>query len=308
MNGTFRPHRGTTVACREPLGSAIPVRSMSQQTLHDPSGASEGSDTAGQGGALRLVRIRLALVVVATAMVSAAASGTVAIVATVGPGGLFRAALGFLPVPWALLVPAVLIVSVWLIRQGARRVLELADELDQARRHVGSVDSGSGTDTLVDTLTGLGNHRAFQEELDRQLDAVRRYGHTVALVFIDLDDFKLLNDSGGHALGDKALAMISRLLRGGLRRSDRPFRIGGDEFAVLMPVGGVNEAAELANLVADAICSDVPSPAGPLYASIGIALFDEATTPDEILSEADDAMYADKRASRHPVRHLRSVE
>ena len=92
MIGTFGPHRGTTVACRRSTGSAIPVRSMSQQTLHDPSGASEGSDTAGQGGALRLVRIRLALVVVATAMVSAAASVTVdngqCTAASVAVGGL----------------------------------------------------------------------------------------------------------------------------------------------------------------------------------------------------------------------------
>ena len=145
MIGTFGPHRGTTVACRRPTGSAIPVRSMSQQTLHDPSGASEGSDTAGQGGALRLVRIRLALVVVAPAMVSAAASGTVAIVATVGPGGLLRSALGFLPIPWVLLVPAILVVSVWLIRNGTRRVLELAAELDLARRHVGSADAVAGS-------------------------------------------------------------------------------------------------------------------------------------------------------------------
>ena len=135
---------------------------MSQQTLHDPSGASEGSDTAGQGGALRLVRIRLALVVVATAMVSAAASGTVAIVATVGPGGMFRAAFGFLPVPWVLLVPVVLVVSVWLIRNGARRVLELADELDQARRPVGSLDAGGRPrpPTRRAKRTGVGHHPA----------------------------------------------------------------------------------------------------------------------------------------------------
>jgi len=85
-------------------------------------------------------------------------------------------------------------------------------------------------------------------------------------------------------------------------------RFGGDEFAVLMPVGAADDAAELAGLLADAICREVPSPAGPLYASVGIALFTESTTPDEILSEADDAMYADKRAARRPMRHLRAVE
>jgi diguanylate cyclase (GGDEF)-like protein/PAS domain S-box-containing protein len=159
-----------------------------------------------------------------------------------------------------------------------------------------------------DSLTGLFNRRRFEEELERHVVHGRRYGMSGALLLLDLDDFKQVNDSFGHRAGDSVLTAVAEVLRGRLRESDIVARFGGDEFAVLMPVGGVNEAAELANLVADAICSDVPSPAGPLYASIGIALFDEATTPDEILSEADDAMYADKRASRHPVRHLRSVE
>ena len=278
---------------------------MSQQTLHDPSGASDGSDTAGRGGALRLVRIRLALVVVATAMVSAAASGTVAIVATVGPGGLFHAGLGFLPIPWVVLVAIVLIASVWLIRNGARRVLQLADELDQARRQVGSLGAGAGQETLVDTLTGLGNHRAFQEELDRQLDAVRRYGHTVALVFIDLDDFKVLNDSGGHALGDKALAQMSKLLRGGLRRSDRPFRIGGDEFAVLMP----GTRAEDAQLVMRRVLSSCLEPRRDAGFERGISFSAGiASAPDmgidrsDLYARADDALFEAKREGRTAIR------
>ena len=134
-----RYHRGMPPSAG---ASAIPVRSMSQQTLHDPSAASEGSDTAERGNALRLVRIRLALVVVATAMVSAAASGTVAIVATVGPGGLFHPALGLFPGSVGGDRAGVLIVSVWLIRHGTRRVLQLAEELDQARRQFGDLQDG----------------------------------------------------------------------------------------------------------------------------------------------------------------------
>jgi diguanylate cyclase (GGDEF)-like protein len=238
-------------------------------------------------------------------MVSAAASGTVAIVATVGPGGLLRSALGFLPIPWVLLVPAILVVSVWLIRNGTRRVLELAAELDLARRHVGSADAVAGSDTLVDTLTGLGNHRAFQEELDRQLDAVRRYGHTVALVFIDLDDFKVINDAGGHALGDKALALISKLLRGGLRRSDRPFRIGGDEFAVLMP----GTRAEDAQLVMRRVLSSCVEPRRDAGFESGISFSAGiASAPDmgldrsDLYARADDALYEAKREGRTAIR------
>ena len=159
-----------------------------------------------------------------------------------------------------------------------------------------------------DALTGLFNRRRFEEELERHVVHGRRYGMSGALLLLDLDDFKQVNDHFGHRAGDSVLTAVANVLRRRLRKSDIVSRFGGDEFAVLMPVGGVNEGAELANLLAEAICREVESPAGPLYASIGIALFDETTTPDEILSEADDAMYADKRAVRRPVRHLRSVE
>ena len=159
-----------------------------------------------------------------------------------------------------------------------------------------------------DPLTGLHNRRRFEEELERHVVHGRRYGMTGALLLLDLDDFKQVNDGFGHRAGDRVLTAVAAVLRNRLRESDILARFGGDEFAVLMPVGGLEEASELADLLAEAVCRDVPSPAGPLYASVGIALFDKSTTADEILSEADDAMYADKRAARRPVRHLRSVE
>ncbi len=90
-------------------------------------------------------------------------------------------------------------------------------------------------DALRDPLTGLGNHRAFQEELDRQVESAQRYGVPVSLVLIDLDEFKQINDSEGHAFGDQALAHFGGLVKRGLRKVDRSFRIGGDEFAILLP-------------------------------------------------------------------------
>ena len=99
------------------------------------------------------------------------------------------------------------------------------------------------------------------------------------------------------------------MLRKRLRESDILARFGGDEFAVLMPHGGVPEAAELANLMVNSVRREVTTPAGPLDASVGYALFEDATTSsDEVLSRADDAMYADKAVGRRPMRHLRSVE
>jgi diguanylate cyclase (GGDEF)-like protein/PAS domain S-box-containing protein len=159
-----------------------------------------------------------------------------------------------------------------------------------------------------DALTGLYNRRRFEEELERHIAHGARYGMSGALLMLDLDDFKQINDGHGHRAGDRVLTAVAVVLRNRLRASDIVARFGGDEFAVLMPVGGAPEAEELADLLAAAVHRDVPTPAGPLSASVGIALFEEATTPDEILSRADDAMYADKRTARTARRHLRSVE
>jgi len=159
-----------------------------------------------------------------------------------------------------------------------------------------------------DALTGLFNRRRFEEELDRHIALGRRYGMSGALLLVDLDDFKRVNDEFGHRAGDRVLTGVAVVLNHRLRESDLLARFGGDEFAVLMPVGGVAEATDLADLLAAAIHADVPSPAGPLTASVGIALFEDLSTADEVLSRADDAMYARKRGDDGAVRHLRSVE
>ena len=160
-----------------------------------------------------------------------------------------------------------------------------------------------------DALTGLYNRRRFEQELDRHIVHGRRYGMEGALLVLDLDRFKQVNDGHGHRAGDRVLAEVASVLRERLRESDILARFGGDEFAVLMPHGGAPEAAELANLMVNAVRRDVATPTGPLDASVGWALFEAATTSsDEMLSRADDAMYADKADGGRSARHLRSVE
>ena len=159
-----------------------------------------------------------------------------------------------------------------------------------------------------DALTGLFNRRRFEEELDRHIAHGRRYGMTGALLLLDLDDFKRVNDTHGHGMGDSVLTAVAMVLRRRLRESDVLARFGGDEFAVLMPVGGASRARELARLLSSAVRNDVATPAGRLSASVGIAVLDESSSSDELLSRADDAMYAVKGSKRAAVRHLRPVE
>ncbi len=159
-------------------------------------------------------------------------------------------------------------------------------------------------DALRDPLTGLGNHRAFQEELDRQVEAAQRYGVPVSLVILDLDDFKAINDTRGHAGGDAALARFGSLMAHSVRRVDRPFRIGGDEFAILLP----HTDAASARVVARRLLGNALQPAfrddrtTTLSFSAGIsALPDPASTRAQLYSQADRALYSAKRAGRTDV-------
>ena len=121
--------------------------------------------------------------------------------------------------------------AVWM----AKRILEPAERLDRARVVLEDAYTRARAESLRDALTGLGNHRSFQEELERQWAGSARYHTRLALAIVDLDDFGKVNDAEGHAGGDRVLVGIAGLLTAGLRRSDQVFRIGGDEFAVLMP-------------------------------------------------------------------------
>jgi diguanylate cyclase (GGDEF)-like protein len=117
----------------------------------------------------------------------------------------------------------------------AKRILEPAERLDRARVVLEDAYNRAHAESLRDALTGLGNHRSFQEELERQWAGSVRYHSRLSLAIVDLDDFGQVNDAEGHAGGDRVLVGVAGLLTAGLRRSDQVFRIGGDEFAVLMP-------------------------------------------------------------------------
>ncbi len=254
---------------------------------------------------VRLVQLRLALVLAATAFI-AVITGAV-LVSIVGPDPEHRLGMAIrsAPIPWLIAFVALFAGSCDLTILLARRVVQPARELDAARRHYGELYESERSHALEDSLTGLANHRAFQEEFDRQLDTCRRYGVPVALALIDLDDFKTVNDSAGHSVGDEVLLEMSRLLRSCVRFPDRPFRVGGDEFAVLMPHTSVENAYGVVRRLLSACLEPRPGSAFPrgFSFSAGVTAAPElGMSRTELFAQADEALYAGKREGRTTVR------
>ena len=148
-----------------------------------------------------------------------------------------------------------------------------------------------------DPLTRLLNRRAFIARLDGEVARSTRSGTPFGLVLADLDGFKALNDRHGHLAGDQALRLVARILGDALRRSDDVFRIGGDEFALLLPDASATAAAEIVARVARALEATPEPELVGLRASFGVASFPEqATTPEALFRVADESLYAAKRA------------
>jgi diguanylate cyclase (GGDEF)-like protein len=151
-----------------------------------------------------------------------------------------------------------------------------------------------------DSLTEVLSRRRFKEELAHQLAKSMRYDTPAALLFVDLDEFKSINDRLGHAGGDRILSSVARLLRGRLRDSDVMGRLGGDEFAVLLPRADRPQASAVADMLLKAIGSHATVVDGRTIiagASIGIALIPEhGTSAEQLLAHADAAMFAAKGA------------
>jgi diguanylate cyclase (GGDEF)-like protein len=149
-----------------------------------------------------------------------------------------------------------------------------------------------------DPLTGLPNRRAFMRVLEREFARARRYGHPLALVLGDVDAFKQINDTHGHPAGDRALCAVADALRAGLRESDGAFRIGGDEFALILPETRGREAVAVALRLESHFREHAPDPfAGELQMSVGFAtLRGGAEDAEALIQQADASLYDAKRA------------
>jgi diguanylate cyclase (GGDEF)-like protein/PAS domain S-box-containing protein len=156
-----------------------------------------------------------------------------------------------------------------------------------------------------DPLTGLQNRASFASQLEAHANVVRRYGAEGALVLLDLDHFKYINDTLGHQAGDQLIARVAAVLSGRLRTSDLLARLGGDEFAVLLPRGDIHAATAVAENLLEAIRAEgitVPNTRErKITASVGVAAFGdgEALSGEDVLVCADLAMYDAKEAGRN---------
>ena len=155
-----------------------------------------------------------------------------------------------------------------------------------------------------DSLTGLPNRLLLQERLDRVIEHAKRFRRRAAVLFLDIDGFKAVNDSMGHAAGDAVLKEVAALMLSFTRHSDTVARIGGDEFLVLLPeVDGPQSATGVAQKLIDATATKVLNIDGQelnVAFSIGIAMFpDHATHARELMAHADVALYRAKRAGKN---------
>lgn len=169
----------------------------------------------------------------------------------------------------------------------------LHSELDAANRRVDELESVADEDPLLPVL----NRRGFVRELERTLAYVKRHGGPSCLIYVDLDDFKSVNDVYGHAAGDAALRHVCDIIIGNVRRSDIVGRLGGDEFAVVLQKAGLDNAeakvAQLASQLA-AVPFSFEGVAIALAITTGVTELVGGDRPKDALARADRAMYARK--------------
>jgi diguanylate cyclase (GGDEF)-like protein len=186
----------------------------------------------------------------------------------------------------------------------SRRILRDAAALDLERSEMRALYGQARRAALIDGLTGLGNHRAFQDELARQLDEAQQSSTPLALLLFDVDGLKAVNDSRGHAAGDRLLAAVGRVAAAIMRRHDRAFRVGGDEFAVILPNSDLEVGLAVGRRVLAAALGggDPTAPIEPFSMSIGVSAYPAPSgDPRDLYRQADAALYWCKRHGRTAV-------
>ena len=152
-----------------------------------------------------------------------------------------------------------------------------------------------------DPLTGLNNRRVFNKELVRKVDSSKRYGNPLSLLYIDIDHFKEVNDQHGHACGDKILKELAKLVASNIRKVDIFCRIGGEEFAIIVPDTDLSHCLQLAKKLLNETAQHSFAHQINITASIGICAYDKTMNLQDFINSADNAMYKAKHGGRNRI-------
>ncbi|MBI2900199.1 MAG: GGDEF domain-containing protein [Planctomycetes bacterium] len=156
----------------------------------------------------------------------------------------------------------------------------------------------------VDHLTGLWNVRGFLEFMDREVQRCRRSGRPITIAYMDLDDFKQVNDTKGHAEGDALLHEVGEKIKQEVRGLDIPGRLGGDEFALLLPEAGFDQSSIVLLRLKESLGSMMQARNIPVTFSLGAVTFEATDSSTEaMIKMADDLMYRVKRDGKNAIRH-----
>jgi len=175
-------------------------------------------------------------------------------------------------------------------------VARLRSEIARLEQRVEVLDRLAHQDTLIE----VPNRRGFMRQLERLIDRVTRYGDSGAMLFVDIDGLKMINDSFGHGAGDEALIRVANMLSSGVRKSDCVARLGGDEFGILLERADEASARETAARLVSRVASSEFCFKGeclPLSVAIGVAVIEADDTAEAVMARADQAMYAEKVAA-----------
>ena len=157
----------------------------------------------------------------------------------------------------------------------------------------------------TDPLTGLVNRRYFLEQLERECTRVRRYPEVFTIAYIDLDNFKYVNDTHGHLIGDELLQVVGQVLRKNLRESDMAARLGGDEFAVFFPAMNESTSKQVIDKLHSILLQAMDARGWPVTFSVGVVTYPEPLADiREMVKMADDLMYKVKKSRKNNIFHI----
>lgn len=193
------------------------------------------------------------------------------------------------------------------LRRGLRELKELKDHYRETARELKAARERMKQLSLTDDLTETYNYRYFMESLDLELRRAKRYEYPISLMMLDIDHFKIYNDTHGHIAGDGVLKQVAHILKETVRHTDILARYGGEEFAGILIKTGLDEACQVAERVRKAvedlvIDHEETQPHGHLTVSVGISsLGPKVSSLKGLIKTADDALYEAKRAGRNRV-------